>query len=580
MFDGFPYTNFHELNLDWIIKIAKDFLDQYTHIQEVIEDGNQSLNDTITNGLNELDEKATVITNLLNEWYNTHSADIADQLASALADLNAWYTQHQNYLDQTLADKTAAFNSAADAKAAATIASIPDDYSTLSGQVNKYRPKFVYGETPAAPYNDFDTFPVNESIIVFANTVTSHSPESDALLMVETVAAGSNIKKQIAFPMKAVNLDPQVISEYIRYNYGSGWSTWQKNLNDIMTLHGVGIGYGPGITPDAPYDDANTFPENTIVLAYKNRNVAHLPLPTGNVYNIVTLNGVTGQTGSWQLAVDIQTNAVYTRTKLNSWGDWRELGAGGGSSIITVNPSDNLVDILAAAYTAGNTTVIVNGGTHNMLTEYGITNDRTDFPGNFDYYGAKIGNNCRIIGINGAKLTGIYSGTVDAVKSMFSILNVISSCEIIGLDFEATNIRYCIHDDPNNIYHDNRPGYRVLYEDCYMVHNGSNGSYSVPACIGAGTTQMSEHILNRCSFTSPAAFQLAVSYHNNSGSDEAKLTVTNCVFGAGNTLQLYALAETGSYVRCIICGNKIPVSMIITPSGNNRFIVSQFNNVQ
>ena len=34
--DEFPYTNFHELNTDWLVKIAKDFLDQYTHIQEVI----------------------------------------------------------------------------------------------------------------------------------------------------------------------------------------------------------------------------------------------------------------------------------------------------------------------------------------------------------------------------------------------------------------------------------------------------------------------------------------------------------------------------------------------------------------
>ena len=37
--EGFPYSNFHDLNMDWIIKIAKDFLDQYTHIQQVIDQG-------------------------------------------------------------------------------------------------------------------------------------------------------------------------------------------------------------------------------------------------------------------------------------------------------------------------------------------------------------------------------------------------------------------------------------------------------------------------------------------------------------------------------------------------------------
>ena len=43
MFEQFPYTNFHELNMDWIVKIAKDFLDQYTHIQETITTGRHGM---------------------------------------------------------------------------------------------------------------------------------------------------------------------------------------------------------------------------------------------------------------------------------------------------------------------------------------------------------------------------------------------------------------------------------------------------------------------------------------------------------------------------------------------------------
>ena len=46
--ENFPYSNFHDLNMDWIVKIAKDFLDQYTNIQNTINDG-----------LEELDNKAT-----------------------------------------------------------------------------------------------------------------------------------------------------------------------------------------------------------------------------------------------------------------------------------------------------------------------------------------------------------------------------------------------------------------------------------------------------------------------------------------------------------------------------------------
>lgn len=130
--EGFPYSNFHDLNMDWIIKIAKDFLDQYTHIQDVIAQGLTDLDDKTQQGLSDLQDKYDALETALNNWYNTHSEDIANQLAAALEDLNAWYTQHQNYLDETLQTNILAFNTAAEQKAAQTIETIPADYTTLA----------------------------------------------------------------------------------------------------------------------------------------------------------------------------------------------------------------------------------------------------------------------------------------------------------------------------------------------------------------------------------------------------------------------------------------------------------------
>ena len=107
--ENFPYSNFHDLNMDWIIKIAKDFLDQYTHIQEIISNGEQSLQD-----------KADELTRLLQEWYDTHSEDIANQLVLALQELNT-----------RLQTNITAFDAHADEKAQQTIASIPSDYTEL-----------------------------------------------------------------------------------------------------------------------------------------------------------------------------------------------------------------------------------------------------------------------------------------------------------------------------------------------------------------------------------------------------------------------------------------------------------------
>lgn len=112
--ENFPYSNFHDLNMDWIIKIAKDFLDQYTNIQE-----------TIQTGLTDLDTTAQRLQELLQEWYDTHSEDIANQLAEALQTLST-----------TLQSTITSFNQSANAKAQEAIASIPADYTTLSNHVN------------------------------------------------------------------------------------------------------------------------------------------------------------------------------------------------------------------------------------------------------------------------------------------------------------------------------------------------------------------------------------------------------------------------------------------------------------
>ena len=112
--ENFPYSNFHELNMDWIVKIAKDFLDQYTSIQETIDTGLESLND-----------KAVELEELLQAWYDTHSQDIATMLTEALLELNTQLTTNMTLFDRH-----------AEQKATETIATIPDDYTTLFNTVS------------------------------------------------------------------------------------------------------------------------------------------------------------------------------------------------------------------------------------------------------------------------------------------------------------------------------------------------------------------------------------------------------------------------------------------------------------
>lgn len=148
LFENFPYTNIHELNLDWIVKIAKDFLEQYTHIQQLITDGETSLTnltetglaslqDKTDTGIEELQTKADNLEAALQSWYDTHSEDIAQELADALADLNAWYTQHEGYLDQYVTESIQSFGAEATRIAHETIETIPEDYTNLSTKVDE-----------------------------------------------------------------------------------------------------------------------------------------------------------------------------------------------------------------------------------------------------------------------------------------------------------------------------------------------------------------------------------------------------------------------------------------------------------
>lgn len=134
--ENFPYSNFHDLNMDWIIKIAKDFLDQYTHIQQIIEDGEQSLTNLTESGLEQLQEKADNLEELLQNWYDSHSEDIANQLAEALADLNEWYNTHSEDIANELETAITNFNSRAEQIVQAVIEDIPADYTVLASRVD------------------------------------------------------------------------------------------------------------------------------------------------------------------------------------------------------------------------------------------------------------------------------------------------------------------------------------------------------------------------------------------------------------------------------------------------------------
>lgn len=189
--EGFPYSNFHDLNMDWIIKIAKDFLDQYTHIQEVITTGEESLTNITDNGLEQLQNKADELEGLLQQWYNTHSEDIANQLANALTELNAWYTTHSNDIETALNTAINEFNANAVRIGQEVVDSIPQDYADVSlRSIANSLALMKYAET--------------DRLAFFLNNFNYSSATSDGLTFTPTVGGINVVGTQTDIAIKNI----------------------------------------------------------------------------------------------------------------------------------------------------------------------------------------------------------------------------------------------------------------------------------------------------------------------------------------------------------------------------------------
>ena len=432
-----------------------------------------------------------------------------------------------------------------------------------------------YGVTPVAPYDDADTFPKQSVVLAYGSSV-DNLPDTSSAFVVLTINPLNHNTNAIntQFAINVINYDVWIRTAVS----GETYQNW-KSLTGVALTSALVTNYG--VDPVAPYDDANTFPKQSVVLAYGNK-VANLPNTTSG-FTVATLCGLAHNINAttYQLAADVTTNKLYFRSSKtsDSYENWVDLTYQTG---IVVNPSDNLAEAIAKATAMGNVKIIVNGGNHNILTEYGITDERTTFPDDFDYRGPKLGNNVVLQGINGAKITAIYGGSDTNVKDLFSGIMVVGSCEIHGLNFESTNVRYCVHDDCGG---SSVSAVRVVITDCRMKHNGTNGDYTANCCIGGGTHRSSEHIIERCVMSSPVSYPYPVSYHNNTADAStygaAHVSVVNCALLNGGAFQLYNYRTSGgTNIEVLFCGNYMGADIHYTGGSSDIFTVYQFNNTK
>lgn len=311
--ENFPYSNFHDLNMDWIIKIAKDFLDQYTHIQEIITTGEESLTNLTNTGLEHLQEKADTLEALLQEWYDTHSNDIATQLTQALAELvtatNNHETEIASYVATLIAslpaDYTEALNrlqlltQAYDAFVGGRYLFLPDMINAKEGYVNGVG--YIYETTGYKtslfiPVEPSTTYYCNFTIATDEGVALHRTPEEGSPSFIKRVTSGTSFTTTadthyIRFSMKNANLNTNNI-----YTDRKLERFENRTVQEINALYDI-AGYSSIATVDMAILDNET------------------PIPYANVINFST-NKIT-ITGN--IAIDnTRTYRLYYLMKLKS----------------------------------------------------------------------------------------------------------------------------------------------------------------------------------------------------------------------------------------------------------------------
>ena len=301
MFQEFPYSDMHQLNLDWIIKIAKDFLDQYTHIQELIEQGITDIGDKTDEGLTALDDKATALQALLDEWYNEHSEDIADQLAQALDDLNAWYNEHSEDIAGELADALADLDTAIASKVAAAIASIPSDYSTLATQAVKN-----FGHVPSS----FNLNDIADNCIYQVYTgdnPTNYPFGNDSGIVITNMVYSTTTKTQYAIPF-----NPDGVWRVLYRKCSNGtWTDWRSSEELLYANTGIYTG------------DLNDIAVNNVVQVNGSTPATHYPSGIGS--GTVITNLFSGSNYRNQIAIGYSNPVVMTRRYNGTWTNWETM---------------------------------------------------------------------------------------------------------------------------------------------------------------------------------------------------------------------------------------------------------------
>ena len=591
----YPYTDFHELNLDWFLEEFKKIADKEAALEVTVQQfidfvnsyfENLDVQEEINNKLNQMQADgslAQIIQPLFNT-YTTQVNNIINQqnltIATAIGDQN----QHIDDQDADIATLVARMDEFASLPPGSTSGNaelldirVQADGTTAASAGDAVRAQiteitnlawkpsdiFINSAATLSTYPNANTFPVQKIILVNSSYASQvqNSPYTNKAYFI--IASGFSMHPgQIPYGGEIQIATPAFTSEAsmkIRCHDGSNWSAWKEisggvNLGEVLHSTGAYINSAAALAlrPDCDTIDYN---EMILVSAAYASQIAHSPF-TNTAFTLISTgfsysNNPVPYGGEIQFAVPMFESIPSGMFKYryydgNDWSSWINLGG----CEIYADPT-NWIEKLDEAIELNGATLYLSSGTYNCFDG---THDEAYWIAKRPatrYCGNILKNGVKLIGKGRVVINARYTGSDPDIMENFSAFNIAGDCEIRNINIEAQNICYCVHDDSPIVTTDNT---LAKFENVNMNHYGTTHTflYGAPICIGGGTNYYIGREIRDCVFYA-ASNTKPVNYHTSTNGN-GDVIMTGCIFKNGS-IGFNAYGSAGT-LTAKITGNK------------------------
>lgn len=563
IFQQFPYSNFHEFNLDQIIKILremqdewtatktewtsyKEFIDNYFENLDVSEEVLAALRIFASDGtLNQImdptiaSETATWLAEHITQP-TTPAVDTSLTIAGAAADAQAVGGVRDNVVE-ALNNSNFIINEnvTAGSNYDSTIYLLKDVKYTLklNTSIASYIGCYVYGDSANAVYLS-NNAPTREYTPAVSGFLRLFPNQYTGML---NVAINNELNTRMA-----------IMSEDIRHLQNSdgrsatyNWIAADNYDTDIYLNAGqeykiycnefISSSY---ISCYIPGDNSNTLTLN------KSHMTGHF---TPNISGYLRLYS--------PAAIGSHSFTVKTLAELNSAPMEYTVGAG--------ETFDSLVKLLIGlTFDVDPKIINIMAGTYDIYNEYkacitaGYLTNPVDTSQYFYPYNALVTDKTILQGHGDVTLLFMPEDADVTVTQMdtWAPLTVYGGVTIRNINIEGQNCRYLIHDDDHTDY----PNTEHVYENVNLImhHTTKTASSNFYAVTGFGFTPGGTYIFNNCKWYRDGAANRGIFYgHNTTDGASANIVCNNCIFNSEftntNAFRLQTLSH-GSAKRVLV----------------------------